>query len=134
MNTKTIRELRNIAKDKGLGVCYNRKKADLFTLLLEQSTKVPAPPPKSSIKWSHDKKTGKTLKGDLECDVKKENQKEKGIDSAPHKDERALKGAYRSFVIPLSPKTGIDNYFDQIKSQIKNQLKDMGSAKIIMSL
>ena len=70
----------------------------------------------------------------MECDVKKENQEEKGIDLAPHEDERALKGAYRSFVIPLSPKTGIDNYFDQIKSQIKNQLKDMGSAKIIMSL
>ena len=50
----------------------------------------------------------------------------------------ALKGAYRSFVIPGAHKTGLDSYFDQtkphIKALIKNQLKEMGSAKIIMTL
>ena len=33
MNTKTIRELRSIAKDKGLCGFYKLKKADLLALL-----------------------------------------------------------------------------------------------------
>ena len=37
-----------------------------------------------------------------------------------------------------APKTGIDSYFDQarprIKTLIKNQLKEIGSANIIMTL
>ena len=49
-----------------------------------------------------------------------------------------LKGAYKSFVIPGVPKTDIDSNFDQnkphIKTLIKNQLKEMGSAKIIITL
>ena len=57
---------------------------------------------------------------------------------SPHEYERVLKGAYRSFVIPGTPKTDIDSYFDQtrpyIKTLINNQLKEIGSAKIIMTL
>ena len=37
MNTKTLRELRIIAKDKGLHGYYKLTKADLVALLLEQS-------------------------------------------------------------------------------------------------
>ena len=41
-------------------------------------------------------------------------------------------------MIPGAPKTGIDSYFDQtkphIKTLIKNQLQEMGSAKIIVTL
>ena len=41
-------------------------------------------------------------------------------------------------MISGTPKTDIDSYFDQtrphIKTLIKNQLKEMGSAKIIMTL
>ena len=41
-------------------------------------------------------------------------------------------------MIPGAPKTDIDSYFDQtkphIKTLIKSQLKEMGSAKIIMTL
>ena len=41
-------------------------------------------------------------------------------------------------MIPGAHKTGLDSYFDQtkphIKALIKNQLKEMGSAKIIMTL
>ena len=37
MSTKTVRELRSIAKDKGLHGYYKLKKDDLFGLLLEQS-------------------------------------------------------------------------------------------------
>ena len=38
MNTKTVRELRSIAMDKGLHSYYKLKKADLVALLLEQSS------------------------------------------------------------------------------------------------
>ena len=41
-------------------------------------------------------------------------------------------------MIPGTPKTGTDSYFDQtkphIKTLIKNELKEMGPAKIIMTL
>ena len=68
----------------------------------------------------------------------KEQQQEEDIDLTRHDNERAFKGAFKSFVIPGAPKTDIDSYFDQskphIKTLIKNQLKEMGSAKIIMTL
>ena len=54
----------------------------------------------------------KTLKGDLEAEAEKENQEE-DIDLTPDEHERALKGAYRSFVIPGASKTDIDSYFDK---------------------
>ena len=38
--------------------------------------------------------------------------------------ERALKGAYRSFVIPSTPKTDIDSYFDQISPHIRTLIKN----------
>ena len=67
-----------------------------------------------------------------------EQQQEEDIDLTLHEHERALRGAYRSFVIPGTPKTDIGSYFDQtkphIKTLIENQLKEMGSAKIIMTL
>ena len=48
MNTKIVRELRRIAKDKGLRGYYKFKKDDLVALLLEQSAEeIPAPPPTS---------------------------------------------------------------------------------------
>ena len=80
-----------------------------------------------------------TLKDIVEKEAGEEQQQEEEeIDLTPHEHERALKGAYRSFVIPGAPKTDIDSYFDQtkphIKTLIKNQLKEMGSAKIIMTL
>ena len=46
MNTKSLRELRSIAKDKGLRGFYKLKKDDLLALLLEQSSEemsTPAP-------------------------------------------------------------------------------------------
>ena len=36
MNTKTVRELRSIARDKGLRGYYKFRKTDLVALLLEQ--------------------------------------------------------------------------------------------------
>ena len=74
----------------------------------------------------------------MEKEAEEEQQSEEDIDLTPHEHERELKRAYRSFVIPGAPKTDIDSYFDQskphIKTLIKNQLKEMGSAKIIMTL
>ena len=79
----------------------------------------------------------KTLKGYVEAEARKENQEE-DVDLTPHEHERALKRSYRSFVMPGKPKIDIDSYFDQakphIKTLIENQRKEMGSAKIIMTL
>ena len=51
MNTKTVREMRSIAKDKGLHGFYKLKKADLVALLLEQSSEeMPTPPTRASGK------------------------------------------------------------------------------------
>ena len=67
-----------------------------------------------------------------------QQQEEEDVDLTPREHQRALKGAYRSFVIPGVPKTDIDSYVDQskphIKTLIENQLKEMGPAKIIMTL
>ena len=53
INTKTVRELRSIAKDKGLHGYYKLKKADLVALLLEQSSEeIPTSPPRASGKES----------------------------------------------------------------------------------
>ena len=82
-----------------------------------------------------------TLKDIIEKEAEEEQQQEKeekDIDLTPHEHERALKGAYRSFVIAGKPKTDIDSYFDQtkpyIKNLIENQLKKMGPLKIVMTL
>ena len=72
--------------------------------------------------------------------VNQENQEERGedVDLTQDENERALKGAYRSFVISGAPKTDTDSSFDQtkphIKMLIKIQLKEMRSANIIMIL
>ena len=53
-----------------------------------------------------------------------EEEEEEDVDLAPHENERAFKGAYRSFVILGVPKTDIDSYFDQIKPHIKTLIKN----------
>ena len=79
-----------------------------------------------------------TLKDIVEKERGEEQQKEEDVDLTPHEHERALKGAYRSFVMPGKPKTDIDSYFDQAKPHIntliEKQLKEMGSVKIIITL
>ena len=78
------------------------------------------------------------MKGIVEKEVGEEQHQEEDIDSTPHEHDRALKGAYRSFVIPGLPKTDTDSYFDQtkphIKTLIENQLKKIGPVKINMTL
>ena len=75
-----------------------------------------------------------TLKDIVEKEAEEEEQQqEEGIDLTAHEHERALKGAYKSFMMPGLPKTDIDSYFDQTKPYIKtlmeNQLERMGSVK-----
>ena len=49
MNTKTVPELKSIAKNKGLRDFYKLKKADLLVLLLEQSSEeMPTSPSRAS--------------------------------------------------------------------------------------
>ena len=63
-----------------------------------------------------------TLKDIAEKEAEEEQQQEEdGVDLTPHEHERALKGAYRSFVIPGAPKTDIDSYFDQTKPHMKRR-------------
>ena len=80
----------------------------------------------------------KTLKDIVQKEAEEEQQQEEHVDLTPYKQKRALKGAYRSFAVPGVPMTDIDSYFDQtkphIKTLIENQLKEMGPAKIIMTL
>ena len=68
----------------------------------------------------------------------REEEEEDNIDLTPQEHKRALKGAYRSFAIPGTSKTDIDSYFDQtkphIKALIEDQLKEIQSAKAIMTL
>ena len=79
-----------------------------------------------------------TLNDIAEKETEDEQQQEEDIDITPHEHEIALKGAYRSFVIPGRPKTNVDSYFHQtkphIKTLIENLIKEMGSEKIIMTL
>ena len=78
------------------------------------------------------------MKDIVEKESEEEQQQEEDIDLTPHEHERALKGTSRSFVILGVTKTDFDSYFDQtkphIKTLIENQLNEMGSAKIIMTL
>ena len=78
------------------------------------------------------------LKDILEKEAEEEQQQEEDIDLTPCEHERVLRGVYRGFVIPVTPKTNTHSYFDQTKSHIrtliKKQLKEIGSAKIIMTL
>ena len=85
----------------------------------------------------------KKLKDIVEKEAEEEEETteqtlEDNIDLTATENERVLKRVYRSFVIPRTPKAYIDSYFDRtkphIKTLIEDQLKEMQSAKIIMTL
>ena len=73
-----------------------------------------------------------------EAEEEQHQEEQEDIDFTPHEHEKTLRRAYRSFVIPGTPKTDTDSYFDQAKPHIKtlmeNLLKEMGSAKLFMTL
>ena len=56
------------------------------------------------------------MKDIVEKEAEEEQQQEEEVvDLKPHEQERALKSAYRSFVIPGIPKRDTDSYFNQPK-------------------
>ena len=65
-----------------------------------------------------------TLKGDVKDEAEKENQEEEDVNLTTHEHERALKGAYKSFVMPGKPRTDIDSYLDQSKPLIKTLIEN----------
>ena len=73
-----------------------------------------------------------------EKETTEQTKEDDNIDLTPQEHERALRGAYRSFVIPGTPKADTDSYFDEtkphIKALIEDQLKEMQSTKVIMTL
>ena len=73
-----------------------------------------------------------------EAEEEEGQQEEEDINLTPREHERVLRGACRSFVMPGKPKTDTDSYFDEaephVEMLIEKQLKEMGSAKIIMTL
>ena len=64
------------------------------------------------------------LKDIVEKEAEEEQQPEEDVDLIPLEHETALKGAYRSFVIPGLPKTDIDSYFDKTEPHIKTLTKN----------
>ena len=89
MNTKTVRELRSIAMDKGLHGYYKLKKADLLASLLEQlSEEMPWPPPRSKGKERKPVLLVKTIPSSQEID---EVEKEEMTKSRPVVETRLSK-------------------------------------------
>ena len=71
----------------------------------------------------------KTLRGDVEDKAEKESQEneeegEEDVDLTPQEHERALQGAYISYLIAGKPKTDIDSYFDQTKPHMKTLIEE----------
>ena len=89
MNTKTVRELRSIAMDKGLHGYYKLKKADLLASLLEQlSEEMPSPPQRSKGKERKPVLLVKTIPSSQEID---EVEKEEMTKSRPMVETRLSK-------------------------------------------
>ena len=67
-----------------------------------------------------------------------EQQEEEDVDLTPRQHLRALKGAYRSFRSAGLAKVDVDTYIERIKPYIKTlieqQIKELGSAKVQLSM
>ena len=59
-----------------------------------------------------------------EEETTEQREEEDNIDLTGTENERALKGTYRSFMIPATRKADTDNYFDRTKPHIKTLIKD----------
>ena len=79
---------------------------------------------------------GQTLKNIVEEQANQEHQQTgDSVDLTPMEHERALKEAYKSFVVPGLPKADVDSYTEKVKPYVKilieKQLGEMNSAKVI---
>ena len=120
MNTKTVRELRSIAKDKGLHGYYKLKKADLVTLLLEQlSEEMQASPPRASGKEKSRALSVKIISSPQEID---EFEKEELKKSRPVVKHRL--NEWYDWLVDYVPKS-IDNAFSKAFSRAENSILGM---------
>ena len=79
MNTKTVRELKSIAKDKDIHGFQKLKKADLLALILEQSSQeMPTSPPRAIGKERRPVLTVKMIPGPQEMDEFEREEMKKG--------------------------------------------------------
>ena len=131
MNTKIVRELRSISKNKGLRGFYKLKKADLLALLLEQSSEeMPTPPPRASGKEERHPLPVKIISSPQEMD---EFEKEEMKKSRPMIKNR-LNEWYNWLVdyVPKPIKNAVSKAFSRAKNSIlglyggaKKTLKDI---------
>ena len=131
MNTKTVRELRIIAKDTGLHGTYRLKKADLVALLLEQSSEVmPTSPPRASGKEGRRVLPVKVISSPQEMH---EFEKEEMKKTRPVVKNR-LNEWYELLVdyVPKPIKNAVSKAFSTVKNSMlglydgaKNTLKDI---------
>ena len=84
---------------------------------------------------------GQTLKEIVEKEAEKqqpEQAEEDNVDLAPQELETAMKKAYKSFRSPGLPKADVDTYIKRvtphIKTLIEQQTRELGSAKVQLSL
>ena len=114
MNTKTVRELRSIAMDKGLHGYYKLKKADLLASLLEQlSEEMPSPPQRSKGKERKPVLLVKTIPSSQEID---EVEKEEMTKSRPMVETRLSKlHKWLDNYVPKPIKKAIDKTIIRLK-------------------
>ena len=115
MNTKTIRELRSIAKNKGFHGFYKLKKANLLALLLEQSSEeMPTPPPRARGKEERHPLPVKIISSPQEMD---EFEKEEMKKSRPV-EESGLSRLHKWLddYVPKPIKKAVDKFFSRAKT------------------
>ena len=124
MNTKSVRELRSIAKDKGLRGFYKLKKDDLLALLLEQSSEeMSTPPPRGKGKERRPVLPIKIILSPQEMD---EFEKEEMKKSRPVVKNR-LSEWYDWLVdyVPKPIKTSVSKAFSRVKNSILGLYDDV---------
>ena len=135
MNTKTVPELRSIAKDKGLRGYHKLKKDDLVALLLEQSAEeMPTPPPRARRRGRRPVPFIKIIQSPQELD---EFEKEEMKKSRPV-IKNSLSKLYDQLIdyVPKPIKKAMGKVFLGIKNSImslydgaRKTLKDMWKKK-----
>ena len=117
MNSKTVRELRSIAKDKGLRGYYKLKKDDLVALLLENSAKeMPIPSPRTKGKKRRPVLPVKIIPGPQEMDEFEKEEIEKSRLVVKNK----LNKWYDWLVdyVPKSVKNAVSKAFSRAKNSM----------------
>ena len=114
MNTKTIRELRSIDKDKDLHGYYRLKKADLVALLEQSSEETPTPPPRNKSKEGRRAFPVKIIPSPQEMD---EFEKEEMKKSRPV-EESGLSRLHKWLddYVPKPIKKAVDKFFSRAKT------------------